>query len=83
MFVARKDNVLQHLGKWSANSLVRCPRCVLVVVPLNLHIQGVVALCRADKLLLAPFRQGEVSAHIEGNTRRLLGEEAVGKIKDY
>lgn len=73
MFVAGQQDVIQYLGQRSTNPLAW--RCRVLLVPNYLHIQGVIAVCLTHNFLLLALQQWEGGSHIEGDTRRLLGEK--------
>lgn len=69
VFVAGQQDVGQRLGQRSADPLAR--RCRVLLIPNDLHVQGVVAICVARDLVVLALLQHQSRPNVDGDTRRL------------
>lgn len=67
--------VLELLGQRSSDALIRLLRVLLI--PTDVHVQRVVVLCVTNDLVLPAPLQGQSRSNIDGDTRRLWGQEEV------
>lgn len=78
VFVAGKQDVWQHFGERKTNALTR--RVGVLLIPHDVHVQRIVALCLTDDFVLAPFLQDQGGAHVQGDTGRLWVEKGQTQI---